>query len=170
MQWEENICSCGQGMISSFIMKMHLAIHHISFISCSQIISLFRTYDTSYSPDLGSCDFFKANITIRRWKLETVDEIKVNATKQLMALPKVNYAYCFEKWKRTFCGRLGLLPLVGYFIRYYIDGYFPGRPHLMLDSPRIYEIISISLFSSISRTRAVTWWRSSSQQVTSVRY
>lgn len=52
--------------------------------------------------------FFKANITIRRWKLETVDEIKANATKQLMALPKVNFAYCFEKWKRTFCGGLGL--------------------------------------------------------------
>jgi len=55
-----------------------------------------------YSPDLAPCDFWlfsKLKLPLKGTRFQTANEIKENATRQLMAIPKKDFSDCFEKWK-----------------------------------------------------------------------
>jgi hypothetical protein len=44
-------------------------------------------------------DFLKAKSALQGRRFQNEDEIKENATRQLMAIPQKGFADCFEKWK-----------------------------------------------------------------------
>jgi hypothetical protein len=51
---------------------------------------------------LAPCNFWlflKLKSLLKRRRFQTMDEIKENATRQLIAIPKEDFADCFEKWK-----------------------------------------------------------------------
>jgi len=76
---------------SSRLVQGFLAKHRITQVS-----------QPPYSPDLAPCDFWlfpKLKSPLKGRRFQTVDEIKENATKQLMDIPKDAFAECFEKWK-----------------------------------------------------------------------
>jgi len=55
-----------------------------------------------YSPDLAPCDFWlflKLKLPLKGRRFQSAKEIKENATRQLMAIPKKDFSDCFEKWK-----------------------------------------------------------------------
>lgn len=55
-------------------------------------------------PRFGSLlllNFPKLKSSLKGMRLQTVAEIKKNATGQLKAIPKVKFVDCFEKWKST---------------------------------------------------------------------
>jgi hypothetical protein len=57
-----------------------LAKHHIT-----------QVCQTPYSPDLAPCDFWlfsKLKMPLKGMRFQTANEIKENATRQLMAIPK----------------------------------------------------------------------------------
>jgi len=52
-----------------------------------------------YSPDLALCDFWlfsKLKLPLKGRRFPTTNEIKENATRQLMAIPKKDFSDCFE--------------------------------------------------------------------------
>ena len=56
----------------------------------------------AYSPDLAPCDFWlfpKLKEPLRRTSFESIDEIKAESNKALMAIPEKDYLTCFEDWK-----------------------------------------------------------------------
>jgi hypothetical protein len=68
-----------------------LAKHHIT-----------QVCQPPYSPDLALCDFWlfsKLKMPLNGRRFQTANEIKKNATRQLMAIPKKEFSDCFEKWK-----------------------------------------------------------------------
>jgi hypothetical protein len=68
-----------------------LAKHHIT-----------QVCQPPYSPDLAPCDFWlflKLKMPLKGRRFQTANEIKENATRQLMAIPKKKFSDCFEKWK-----------------------------------------------------------------------
>ena len=74
------------------------------------------------SPDLTPCEFFWFPMLKRPLKertLETIPEIKANATKELKGIEKEAYLDCFRKWKYRWdkCVR-------------WEEGYFEGDPDL----------------------------------------
>jgi len=55
-----------------------------------------------YSPDLAPCDFWlfpKLKNPLKGRRFDDVEEIKRNATKRLLAIPKAEYKECFRKWE-----------------------------------------------------------------------
>ncbi|CAK9828015.1 Histone-lysine N-methyltransferase SETMAR [Anthophora retusa] len=55
-----------------------------------------------YSPDLAPCDFWlfpKLKNSLKGRRFQDVEEIKTNTTKQLLAIPKIEYEECFRKWE-----------------------------------------------------------------------
>jgi [histone H3]-lysine36 N-dimethyltransferase SETMAR len=55
-----------------------------------------------YSPDLAPCDFWlfqKLKTPLKGRRFQSVDEIKKNTTKQLMAISKNEFSECFQKWQ-----------------------------------------------------------------------
>lgn len=55
-----------------------------------------------YSPDLAPCDFWlfpKLKRPLRGTRFESIDEIKAESKKALMAIPEKDYLACFEDWK-----------------------------------------------------------------------
>jgi hypothetical protein len=51
---------------------------------------------------LAPCDFWlfsKLKMPLKGGRFQTANEIKENATRQLMAIPKKEFSDCFEKWK-----------------------------------------------------------------------
>jgi hypothetical protein len=63
-----------------------------------------------YSPELAPCDFWrfsKLKLPLKGRRFQTKNEIKENATRQLMAIPKKDFLDCFEKWKERWekCAR-----------------------------------------------------------------
>ena len=55
-----------------------------------------------YSPDLAPCDFWlflKLSRPLRGTRFESIDEIKAESKKALMAIPEKYYLACFEDWK-----------------------------------------------------------------------
>jgi hypothetical protein len=54
-----------------------------------------------YSPYLAPCNFWlfpKLKLPLKG-RFQTVEDIKENATRQLMAIPKEDFEDCFENWK-----------------------------------------------------------------------
>jgi hypothetical protein len=87
-------------------MTVHLPIIHNScrvFWAKLCIIQVRHPPPPPHSPDLAPCDFWlfpKLKLLLKERIFQTVDEIKENATWQLMAISKEDFADCFEKWKR----------------------------------------------------------------------
>ena len=55
-----------------------------------------------YSSDFAPCDFWlfpKLKTPLRGTRFESIDEIKAESKKALMAIPKKDYLACFEDWK-----------------------------------------------------------------------
>ena len=55
-----------------------------------------------YSPDLALCDFWlfsKLKLPLKGRRFQTANEIKENATRQLIEIMKKDFSDCFEKWK-----------------------------------------------------------------------
>jgi hypothetical protein len=51
---------------------------------------------------LAPCSFWllpKLKLPLKGRRFQTVDEIKEKATRQLIAIPREDFADCFEKWK-----------------------------------------------------------------------
>ncbi|XP_042236618.1 CAD protein-like, partial [Homarus americanus] len=64
--------------------------------------SFLNVIQSPYSPDLAPFDFWlfsKLKSLLKGRRFQTVDEIKENVTRQLMKIPKEDFADCFEKWK-----------------------------------------------------------------------
>ena len=80
--------SYGQLVIGSFIMMMHLFMHHVScsFFTKHQITLVTQP---TYSPDLAPCDFWllpKLIPPLKGKRFQTIDEIQENRMGQLMAI------------------------------------------------------------------------------------
>ena len=55
-----------------------------------------------YSPDMAPCDFWlfpKLKRPLRETRFESIDEMKAESKKALMAIPEKDYLACFEDWK-----------------------------------------------------------------------
>ena len=55
-----------------------------------------------YSPDLSPCDFWlfpKLKRPLRGTRFESIDEIKAESKKVLMAIPEQDYLACSEDWE-----------------------------------------------------------------------
>jgi transposase len=68
-----------------------LAKHHIT-----------QVCQPPYSPDLAPCNFWlfsKLKLPLKGRRFQTANQIKENATRQLMAILKKDFSDCFEKWK-----------------------------------------------------------------------
>jgi hypothetical protein len=73
-------------------MQMFLVKHRIT-----------QVCQPTYSPHLAACDFWlfvKLKLPLKGRRFQTANEIKENATRQLMAIPKKGFSDCFEKWKK----------------------------------------------------------------------
>ena len=56
----------------------------------------------AYSPDLAACDFWlfpKLKRPLRETHFESIEEIKAEQKKALMAIPEKDYLACFQNWK-----------------------------------------------------------------------
>lgn len=56
-----------------------------------------------YSPDMAPCDFWlfsKLKRPLRGHRFESIEEIQAATKKELKAIPKEDYAACFENWKK----------------------------------------------------------------------
>jgi len=56
-----------------------------------------------YSPDLAPCDFWlfpKLKRPLRGHRFESIEEIKAESKKALMAIPESGFMACFEDWKK----------------------------------------------------------------------
>ena len=56
-----------------------------------------------YSPDMAPCDFWlfsKLKRPLRGYRFESIEEIQTATKKELKAIPKEDYAACFENWKK----------------------------------------------------------------------
>jgi hypothetical protein len=63
---------------------------------------IIKVRQPPYSPDLAPCDFWlfpKLKLLLKGGRLQIVEEIKENATRQKMVIPKKDFADCLEKWK-----------------------------------------------------------------------
>ena len=58
MQYNENSCSCGQLVIGSFIMTMHLLTHPVSYRVFLVKHPITQVTQPPYSPNLAPCDFW----------------------------------------------------------------------------------------------------------------
>ena len=58
MQYDENSCSCGQLVIGSFIMTMHLLTHPVSYRVFLVKHPITQVTQPPYSPNLAPCDFW----------------------------------------------------------------------------------------------------------------
>jgi hypothetical protein len=68
-----------------------LAKHHIT-----------QVCQPPYSPDLAPCNFWlfpRLKSPLKGRRFQTMGAIKEKATRQLIAIPKEDFADCFEKWK-----------------------------------------------------------------------
>ena len=80
------------------------ATSHTALVLRDKFVKIF-TYIVSqspYSPGLATCDlwlFPKLKRPLRRRRFESIDEIKAESMKALMAIPEKNYLACFEVWK-----------------------------------------------------------------------
>ena len=55
-----------------------------------------------YSPDLAPCDFWlfsKLKRPLRGHRFDSIEEIKTESLKALKAIPKEDFAKCFDDWK-----------------------------------------------------------------------
>ena len=55
-----------------------------------------------YSPDLAPCDFWlfsKLKRPLRGTRFESIDKIKAESKKALMAITEMDYLACFDDWK-----------------------------------------------------------------------
>ena len=55
------------------------------------------------SPDMAPCDFFlspKLKRTLKGRRFTAIDDIKSASLKELKAIPKTEFAKCFEDWKK----------------------------------------------------------------------
>jgi len=80
-------------------MPAHFSALMQTFLVKHCITQVFRPL---YSPDLVPCDFWlfsKLKLPLKGRRFQTTNEIKENATRQLMAIPKKHFSDCFEKWK-----------------------------------------------------------------------
>jgi transposase len=76
---------------SSSLVQTFLAKHHIT-----------QVCQPPYCPGLAPCDFWlfsKLKMPLKGRRFQTANEIRVNATRQLMAIPKNEFSDCFETWK-----------------------------------------------------------------------
>jgi hypothetical protein len=76
---------------SSSLVQTFLAKHYIT-----------QVCQPPYSPDLAPCDlclFSELKMPLKGRRFQSANEIKENATRQLMAIPKKEFSVCFEKWK-----------------------------------------------------------------------
>lgn len=65
--------------------------------------SITQVPQPPYSPDLAPCDFWlfpKLKSPLKGKRFQTVDEIKQNATRRLMDIPKSEFLACFQSWKQ----------------------------------------------------------------------
>ena len=56
-----------------------------------------------YLPDLAPCDFFrfpKLKKPMKGKRFATIDDIKSESKKELVAIPKRGFQKCFENWKK----------------------------------------------------------------------
>lgn len=56
-----------------------------------------------YSPDLAPCDFWlfsKLKRPLRGHRFDSIEEIKAESKRELMAIPEDEYKQCFENWKK----------------------------------------------------------------------
>ena len=77
---------------------MHRLTLHSFFVTISSKIS--RT--SIRSPDLAPCDFWlfpKLKRPLRGTRFESIDDIKAESKKALMAIPEKDCLACFEVWK-----------------------------------------------------------------------
>lgn len=61
-----------------------------------------RVRQSPYSPDMAPCDFWlfhRLKKPLKGTKFQDTEEIKTNATKHLMAIPKSYFEKCFQQWK-----------------------------------------------------------------------
>ena len=57
----------------------------------------------AYSPDLAPCDYWlfpKLKRPLRGTRFESIEEIRAESKKALMAIPERDYLACFEDWKK----------------------------------------------------------------------
>jgi histone-lysine N-methyltransferase SETMAR len=77
----------------------HRAVTTNKFLAKHNIPSLPQP---PYSPDLVPCDFFffpKLKNTMKGRRLDYIEDIQSNATRQLRAITKSDYHSCFRQWQ-----------------------------------------------------------------------
>ena len=77
----------------------HGAVATNEFLAKHNIPSLAKP---PYSPDLAQCDFFlfpQLNKTMKGRRLDYVEDIQANGTRQLRAIIKRDYQRCFRQWQ-----------------------------------------------------------------------
>ena len=103
MKYDENGHCYGQLVIGSFIMTMHLLMHHVLcsfFLAKHQITQVIQP---SYSPDLVPWDFWlfpQLKSPLKGIRFQTINEIQEYMVEQPMRIPTKDFAECFEQWKR----------------------------------------------------------------------
>jgi hypothetical protein len=78
----------------------HTAFSLRKFIASKQI-NLLEHHP--YSPDLGSNAFLlfsKIKEILKGWRFDDVDDIRINTTSALKAIPQNQFQNCFEGWTR----------------------------------------------------------------------
>ena len=103
--WEINVMRMAAVMGNWWLAASSPQCAHASHLMQSFLVKHQITQVTQppYSPDLVLCDFWhfqKLKSPLKGKRFQTVDKIQVNLMGQLIVIPTMDFAECFEKWKR----------------------------------------------------------------------
>lgn len=99
MQWEGNGLICGKALTGCFTTITHLPIHlTLSRNFTKHDISQVRQLSYS-SMWLLAVSEIKRN-PLKRRKFDNVKDIKQDATRQLLGIPRAEFHDCFRKWEQ----------------------------------------------------------------------
>jgi hypothetical protein len=103
MQYVESDLKCGLWESDASITIMCLFTEHCQLDSAWQNILFLSFHDPTCSSDLSLPNFFlfpKLKITLKRRRIQTVENIITNATNELKVMPQTSFKQCFQRWKR----------------------------------------------------------------------